>query len=143
MLFAYSDASVKGNIGVATTFIVTEDTFITCFSKTYGNVSSSVEVELLGVVQTMEYIYEHCKHERMVVLLMDNKSIAVRYIKMLSNWRVPKVTDFRAHYENLLEMSKGFVINIQHIRGHQHTHNPNKICDVLSKVCLSYSKGGK
>ena len=142
MLFAYSDASVKNNLGVATTFIVTEDTFVTCFSKAYPNVSSSVEVELLGVVQTMEYIYMNCKDEHYVVLLMDNKSIAVRYIKMLSNWKISKNVEFYDKYSKLLEMSKGFNINIQHIRGHQHTHNPNKICDVLSKVYLSYNREG-
>lgn len=137
MLFAYSDASVKGSKGAATTLILTEDTFITCFTKRYDKVSSSTEAELLGVVQTMEYISTYCKKEDKVVLLMDNKSIAVRYIKVLSTWSVPNRVEFKECYEKLLSMSKDFNVNVQHIRGHQHTHNPNKVCDILSKISIS------
>lgn len=137
MLFAYSDASVKGSIGAATTLIMTEDTFVTCFTKRYDKVSSSTEAELLGVVQTMSYISSNCKDEDKVVLLMDNKSIAVKYIRILSTWTVPRNMEFRDKYIKLLDMSRDFNVNVQHIRGHQHTHNPNKVCDILSKICIS------
>lgn len=137
MLFAYSDASVKGSTGAATTLIITEDTFVTCFTKKYTNVSSSTEAELLGVVQTMEYISTHCKKEDKVVLFMDNKSIAIKYIKALSTWNVSNKVEFKECYERLLDMSRDFNINVQHIRGHQHTHNPNKVCDILSKISIS------
>lgn len=137
MLLAYSDASVIGDACAATTLIVTEDAFVTCFTKKYTNVSSSTEAELLGVLQTMEYIGEHCKQADKVVMLMDNRSVAMKYIRILSAWSVPQRIGFRDKYVRLLELSKNFNVNIQHIRGHQHTHNPNKVCDILSKVCIS------
>lgn len=136
MLYAYSDATVKGTSGVATTILMTEDTFINCFSRYYEGVSSSVEIELLGVVQTMDYIAHECPDESRIVLFMDNKSIAVKYIRALATWSIPNDHDHKPLYEKLLKFSEGFNVNIQHIRGHQHTHNPNKVCDILSKVNL-------
>ena len=140
-MLAYSDATTKASTAVATTLLLTEDTFVACFSKRYENVSSSVEAELLGVVQTMEYLAQECSDESRIVLLMDNKSIIVKYIRILSQWAVPENQDFKPLYERLLACSKGFNINIQHIRGHQHTHNPNKVCDILSKVNLALGGG--
>lgn len=134
MLLAYCDASFKDNKAVATTLITTEDTFITCFSKTYTDVSSSVKAELLGVLQTMEYINNNCTKEKQVALFTDSRTIAVKYISMLSKWEVPPNEKEYEIYKKLLQYSASFNVNIQHIRGHQHTHNPNKVCDILSKV---------
>ena len=136
MLYVYSDAASKGTKAVATTFIITEDTFITCFSNVYENVSSSVTAELLGTVQAMKYVYENCSDEVQVVVLIDNKSIVIKYIKVLSEWVVEEDDENKELYEQLLVYSEGFKINVQHIRGHQHTQNPNKVCDVISKVYL-------
>lgn len=137
MYLAYSDASVKGKKCAAATLVMTEDTFIACFTKRYTNVSSSTEAELLGVIQTMEYVNANCSKEDSIVLLMDNKSVALRFIRMLSTKRVPNKIEFKDKYDYLLKLSTDFNISIQHIRGHQYTHNPNKVCDILSKICIS------
>ena len=134
MYYAYSDASTRGDSGAATTLILTDSEFVTCFTNVYEGVSSSTEAELLGVVQTMQYINQHCSPNSKVVLLTDSKAIAVKYIKILSNWVVPKNTDFYSYYVKLLQYSTGFNVSVQHIRGHQHTHNPNKVCDILSRL---------
>lgn len=136
MLFAYCDASYTTSTkrAAATTFICTEDTFITCFTKVYNDIESSVHAELLGVHQTMKYISENCKGIDKVVLATDSRTVAVKYISILANWIVPSTHEYYAEYKDLLNFSKDFNVNVQHVRGHQYTHNPNKICDVLSKL---------
>lgn len=134
MLLAYCDASYKNNKAIATTLITTEDTFVTCFSKPYTDVSSSVKAELLGVLQTIEYIYNGGFKDKQVVLFTDSRTIALKYISILAKWEVPENEKEAEIYKKLLFYSSTFNINVQHIRGHQHTHNPNKVCDILSKA---------
>lgn len=140
MYYAYSDASTRDDSCAATSLILTDDKYVTCFTNVYEHVSSSMEAELLGVVQTMQYISQHCPASSKVVLLTDSKAIAVQYIRILSTWKVREGCDFYEYYTKLLQYSAGFNVNVQHIRGHQHTHNPNKVCDILSKLYSSDTK---
>ena len=134
MLLAYCDASTKGKRAVATTLIMTETTFITCFSVTYEDVDSSTHAELLSVLQTVRYIREKCSNARRIVLFNDNLSVVLQFINALANWDVPPGVNNPEIFEKLLEYSKGMSISVQHIHGHQHTHNPNKVCDTLSRL---------
>ena len=136
MLLAYCDASytTSTKTAVATTFICTEDTFINCFTNVYKGIDHSVHAELLGVHQTMKYISENCKSGSKVVLATDSRTVLLKYISILANWIVPANSDYYKEYSDLLRFSKDFNVNVQHVRGHQYTHNPNKICDILSKL---------
>ena len=134
MLLAYCDASTKGGKAVATTLILTEKVFITCFSKTYDNVESSTHAELLSVLQTVQYVRESCPNAHRVVLFNDNLSVVTQFISALSSWSVPPNVNNPEIFEQLLKYSRGLSLSVQHIHGHQHTHNPNKVCDILSKI---------
>ena len=133
MLQAYCDASTKGATAVATTFIITEDTYVTCFTNTYHDVRSSTHAELLGVLQTIKYVHDHLEDKR-VMIFNDNLSIVTQYISILATWNVPDDVVERDTYLELLKYSKDMCISVKHIHGHQHSHNPNKICDILSKI---------
>lgn len=136
MLYGYSDASMKDNKVVATSLILSDSHFIDCFTKEYDNISTSTEAELRGVIQTVQYIKKHCNKEHQVVIITDNKAVALKYINILSNWVVPKNSANYESYKQLLELSEGFKVNVQNIRGHQESHNPNKVCDIMSKVYM-------
>ena len=137
VLYAYSDASVKGSKAAATTLIVDDTKFIACFTNNLPDNTKSTEAELRGVVQTMYYISENCSTDRDIVIVTDNKAIAIKYITLLKTQEVSGNSMYRSLYEELLKYSKGFHINVQNIRGHQQSHNPNKVCDVLSRVAVS------
>ena len=99
MLLAYCDASLhKNNRAVATTLILTEVMYVTCFSKTYENVASSTDAELLGVLQTVRYVHDNCADDKRVVLFTDNLSIVLQYISILANWSVPENINNREIY---------------------------------------------
>ena len=133
MLLAYCDASIKDSKAVATSFITTEDTYVTCFTKTYEDVRSSTHAELLGVLQTIKYISDELEDKR-VTIYSDNLSIVSQCINVLSTWEVPEDVVERDLYLELLAHCKNMCVSLKHVRGHQHMHNPNKICDILSKV---------
>lgn len=134
MLKAYCDACTKGTKAVATSLILTDNRFIACFSHTYEEVESSTHAELLGILQTVQFIHDKCDTSTRVFLYTDNLSIVSQCIRVLAKWEVPN--DFRNPelFKQFLDYSKDMNITIQHIRGHQRVHNPNKVCDALSKV---------
>lgn len=134
MLYGYSDASVINKSAAATTLIIDDNSFITCFTNTYENVNST-EAEFLGVLQTMAYISENCTDKK-VVLLTDNKTVVLRCISALSNWKVADGSLYEDYLKQFLKMCKSFSVSVQNIRGHQQSHNPNKICDIISRIYL-------
>ena len=114
--------------------ITTDTHFITCFENEYNEVESSIHAELLGVVQAMKYVSAHYPKGTQIAVFTDSRTVALKYIQILAAKSVAKNSLYFREYDSLLKLSEGYIINVQHIRGHQDTHNPNKVCDILAKL---------
>jgi len=130
MLTIYTDASVNKGYGCVCFVIVTEDTFIkrgVNFFKLQEDFTTT-DAEYFGVTSALQWVKDNMG-DVCINLYTDCKPIH-------NNWTVyKKLRDFDKlniklrHLSSLVDS-----LSIHHIKAHSMDFNPNKLCDITSRV---------
>lgn len=130
-LKVYTDSSTVGDVAAATTIIVTDTQYIGMFTDTY-EVASATEGELLSVLQSIKFLREHDLTDRQISIYCDCMSVVNQLKEILCKQEIPEDIKYRKRWVELFDLCSGLDVTAHHVRGHQESHNFNKVCDKLS-----------
>lgn len=137
MIEVYTDASVAKGKAVATCFVISSDNFIGYNSFEYKNVSSSLQGELLGIRDGIEYAIKCVPSREPVTVYCDSNS-ALSLVKCKNN-DAKNAKRFKEIVADIHLLCKNRCVNFLLIKGHQMEHNPNKVVDLISNSVLRLS----
>lgn len=137
MTSIYTDASVYKKIAVTTCFVLTADNFLGCKSFVHEDVTSTLQAELYGIRDGLEYVISSGKDKEPITVYCDSYP-AVDLMKCKSIDLLP--TQFRDLVQDTLKLCNGRNVNFMLIKGHQESHNPNKVVDLISNSVLRFIK---
>lgn len=138
MVEVYTDASVAKGSAVVSCFMVTSDQFIGAETTHYDNVDSSLQAELYGIRDGVKYVVKKPELNDIVVYC-DSQSALDLVQQRCDN--VEGSTLFKNIVDEILTLSQGKNISFILIKGHQLSHNPNKVVDLMSNSLLRFEKG--
>lgn len=130
----YTDgSSKKDRLGSCTAIIFSDSDFLGIV-KEASNFKGNDKAELKGVINGLEYVLNNKLDGSNVTVFTDYKKIVnVYYNRHLEKYEAYKEQEL---WQRLFELSSKLHFNIKRVRGHQNEHNPNKTCDILSKLRL-------
>lgn len=136
MVKIYTDASVAKGNAVSTCFVLTDTNFLGYNTFSYEGVETSVEGELLGVLNAAKYYQSLNVADTDVIIFCDS----INAINLISNLEAGETTKqtwrYKSLLESIVEFKQAIGFNLQLIEGHQMSHNPNKIVDLFSNSML-------
>lgn len=134
MFEIYTDASVSNGNAVSTCLVISPDAFIGYTVNKYTNISSSLHGELLGILDGIRYAKAAVlKPEDAAILYSDsNSAVSLLNSKKYSNAVDPNIL------KSIYEECTNYNITFEVVKGHQSSHNPNKIVDLTSNTVLRY-----
>lgn len=134
MFEIYTDASVSNGNAVSTCLVISPDAFIGYTVNRYTGISSSLHGELLGILDGIRYAKKAVlKPEDKTVLYSDSNSA----VSLLNSKKYSNAVDtsiLQAIYDECAD----YDITFEVVKGHQSSHNPNKIVDLTSNTVLRY-----
>ena len=106
-------------------------------TNTYTNVDTGARAELLGIIQTVEYLrnMEDVGH---ITIYCDSQSIITLYSKILQSGVLADTINYRDDWVKLIELSKGLDITPDHIYGHTDALTGNTVCDTVARSVLRW-----
>lgn len=134
MVSVYTDVSLRKGKAVATCLVMTTTTFIGYRTFEYDNVCTTMQGELLGILDGLRYL-ESCSDilgDDSVEVLCDSEA-ALGQINGTANSKLYQSTVAEIH--KLLPNNH---VEFNLIRGHQMQHNSNKVVDKVSNRVLRY-----
>lgn len=137
MIEVYTDASVFKGLAVCTCFVVTSDQFIGAKTKSYNNINSSLQGELLGIRECLDYVLNRTESGNIVVYC-DSQS-AIDLIERRRDGEEGCL--FSNIVDEILTLERERDVSFILIKGHQINHNPNKVVDLMSNSLLRFEKG--
>lgn len=137
--YIYSDGSKKWDKGIAVTLILSDYSYITEIPTKLKDASSS-KAELVGMCQGLQYIQANMPDawvdsNNTFIIKVDHEALVTTYNKIKNTGKVEN-TSCPHLWSVVLELVKGKNIKMQHIKGHQEIHNPNKTCDILAGILI-------
>lgn len=141
MVKIYTDASVAKGNAVSTCFVLTDTNFLGYNTFSYESVETSVEGELLGILNAAKYYQSLSVEDTDVVIFCDS----INAINLIGSVELGDATKQTWRYQDLLEsiiqLKQSIGFSLQLIEGHQMSHNPNKIVDLFSNSMLRIKNG--
>ena len=132
MIEVYTDASVSNGKAVTSCIVLDPKTFIGYNVKHFSNVSSSLQGELLGIREALKYVVNHTEPASDIIIYCDSNA-ALELVNLNDDTKPVRftkiITDIRK-YKSIVN------VKFQLIKGHQSTHNPNKVVDLISNSVL-------
>lgn len=142
MLQVFSDAGVyEGRAYVSTLILdIAEHHYVTFFCRKYDGVESSVVGELLGVIQSLEWVRENRPDAKEIELNVDSLAVIQKVCDYMKN-KVMGREVYPVLYMRLYSLCDEFSqIECYHVPSHQPGYNPNKACDVLCSYLIHTEK---
>lgn len=133
MIEIYTDVSIAKGHGVATCFILTPVNFMGYNTFEYTDINSSLQGELFGIRDGLKYALSVLDTEDVMTVYCDNKAAIALIQAVMEN---KSITKFKTIVNNIVKMCEGKDIRFVLIQGHQTSHNPNKIVDLISNSVL-------
>lgn len=137
MIEVYTDASVARGAAMVTCFIITSDQFIGANTTKYTNIGSSLQAEFLGIRDGIRYVSDRKKSDDIVVYCDSQSAIDLIQRRDDTGVDVP----FANVVDEILTLCSGRNVSFILIKGHQLSHNPNKVVDLMSNSLLRFEKG--
>ena len=135
MVNVYTDASVAHGKSVNTTFIIDDNCFLGCETFSHAPVSTSLEGELYGINDALDYIIKHYGDTNLPMVLWCDSDAAISYIDK-------QATEYTSIVNSIKSKMTKLDLELKLIRGHQVKKNPNKVVDILSNSILRLSSRG-
>ena len=132
MIKIYTDVSTRGGNAVATCFITSTTNFIGYRIFEYTQICSALQGELLGIRDGLQYLQSLDISDREVLLYCDSQA-ALDQINGVS-----KTPMFKTLISDIQKECSDLDIKFYYIQGHQRSHNPNKVVDLISKSALGF-----
>lgn len=138
-MLAYTDASYDVNTGeaVIVALLLSNDMFMGMYTERVKAASSS-EAELYGVLKAIEFIDINYPESSVIKIKTDNEANVRLYKRYTSNEEL--ITDSVKYcdvWRRIVEASKKRDIYLNHINSHLAVRNPNNVCDMLARCCLT------
>lgn len=132
-IIAFCDASYDkiSKKATACSIIMSDLMFHNYRVEVYENVDTGARAELLGIIQTIEYVRD-MKDVNTVTVYCDSATTISLYRNILKTGRINKKVAYEKDWKRLLKISEGLKVFPESIQGHRREHNPNKVCDVLA-----------
>ena len=137
MIKIFTDASVAHGKGVSTCFILTDYNYLGYNTFTYENVKTSVEGELLGILNAIRY-FDTLGYNDEVVIYCDSIHAITLIQNMEAGQTNSQINLYKKILRELVGLKRKYSMSIELIQGHQTTHNPNKIVDLVSNSTLRF-----
>lgn len=139
MLSIYTDASVKNNKAVATCFILSSKLFIGHNVFEFNNIGTSTLGEILGAINSIKYAVSIADESEPIQLFSD--SFAMRNLLKydLDTTTYDQALMYKEELKELKSLLEKHNINLRLIKGHQASHNPNKVVDLISNSVLRFN----
>ena len=138
MVRIFTDASVANGKGVSTCFILTDTNFLGYNTFTYESVRTSVEGELLGILNAIKYYNTLNCEDSEIIIYCDS----IHAINLVADFEAgltsTQIRIYNKILRELVEAKQMYPISLELIQGHQTTHNPNKVVDLISNSTLSF-----
>lgn len=133
----YSDGSrLDGDKGQAVTICLTDNDYLGYVQSSH-NTQSSSKMELIGVLQGLNYLVRNRIDTSNVTSYVDHESISAIYEKYRDKNIDEAKLEFKDIWQEILRLSYTLVrLHIKYIKGHQEKHNCNKTCDILAAMQL-------
>ena len=132
MIEVYTDASVSQGKAVVTCLVLDPTSFIGCNVVDYSNVTSSLHGELLGIRDALTYTLDHTEPANEIIIYCDSNA-ALDLVNLDDNVKIERFSNL---IKDIRKLKKNKKIKFQLIKGHQSTHNPNKVVDLISNSIL-------
>ncbi len=132
MIDVYTDVSVRKGKAIATCFVISPLNFLGCRTFEYTGVCSALQGELLGIRDGLNYVLNELIIDDAVTVHCDSIS-AVEQVNGTS-----PLKQFQKITKSIHSMCADKEVCFEYIKGHQATHNPNKIVDLISNSVLMY-----
>lgn len=138
-IVAFCDASHSSRTkrAVACSIILSDNMFHGIVTRTYTKVDTGARAELLGIIQTVEYL-KNMVDVGQITLYCDSRSMVTLYSRMLKSGVVAKQTNYVDDWLHLLDISEGMDITPNHIHGHTDELTCNTICDTVAHSVLRW-----
>lgn len=134
MFEIYTDASVSNGNAVSTCLVISPDAFLGYTVNQYTDITSSLHGELLGILDGIRYAKKTVlKPDDKAVLYSDSNSA----VSLLNSKKTNSAVGADIIQDIYAECSN-YNITFEVVKGHQSSHNPNKIVDLTSNTVLRY-----
>lgn len=133
MVEIYTDVSLAKGRGVATCFVMSSTSYIGYNMFEYTALNSSLQGELLGIRDGIKYVASLNTANEPVTLYCDNKA-AISLIN--SKLAGKSINKFERIVTDIVKAQGKMCVEYKLIQGHQSSHNPNKIVDLMSNSVL-------
>ena len=137
MIKIYTDASVAVPIGkaVTTCFVLSSSNFIGYNTVEYDMLNSSLQGELCGIRDGLNYLKDRLRTKDKVVLYCDSQEA----INLVNGIHIAVEKTDRDIVKEIQALLKDVDVKLVLIRGHRKDHNPNKVVDLISNSVLRLS----
>ncbi len=132
MIEVYTDVSVRNGNAVATCFILTSTHFIGSRTFEYKNVCSTLQGELLGLLDAIRFLKKVTVVKEPIRMFCDSED-ALKQVNGCS-----KSPTFKSLVASIHSECENVDVEFKYVKGHQRNHNPNKVVDLVSKSVLRY-----
>lgn len=132
MIDVYTDASVSKGKAAATCFVLTPNAYLGCRTFEYDNINSGIHGELVGLRDGIKYALEVVKDSTEPITVYCDSSSAINLIKD----KCAKSHTFKEIVTDINSLCDGHTVHFMLIKGHQVSHNPNKVVDLISNSVL-------
>lgn len=129
MIRVFTDAAVAKDTAVVSAIVLTDTDYLGFETRCYKDVSNSCLGELYGVLTGLQLLPRDCK-EKIIIYTDSNQTV-----HLLSD-NTKCLEPSQSVVDEIHELMYGLDIDIVHFKGHQQSHNPNKVVDLTSKKVL-------
>ena len=152
MIRCYSDSGTLvnsvGATSIATSLFLTDTTYLGMITNVYRNTQGTTDGELRGIWQSLEYVTINYPDEEDIEIVTDCESLVKKFNSLLKGApintvledSVPKGIKYYKTWKDIMKMCEGKKVTVYHVKGHQESHNPNKVCDLISTFMLNKMK---
>ena len=124
----YTDTSVAKGTAITTCLLLSSDLFLGMDTNTYKNIETSLHGELLAMRDGLSYLKSTGKSGD--VILHSDSATAINLVTSKSP------NKFKGLIQEIKSLEIGSSVKYKLIRGHQITHNPNKVVDLVCNTVL-------
>lgn len=140
MVEIFTDATTSGGIAISCCIVMEDNKFIGQRVIRHKS-DTSVCSEVLGAISALEYAKTKVTIDN-AILYCDSSAVIDLLSYNVDKSRNGQVAKYREHLKQLKKLRDEHGVQITLYRGHQTTHNPNKVVDLVCNSVLRYHKGG-
>lgn len=131
MINIYTDASYVDNKAVTVGLILSDKAFIGCVINEQENVISTLQAELISIRDSLRYLNKNKLSDETTLYCDSMQAVDICNEKQEPLSKYKKIT------QDIINIKCKYNVNIKYIKGHQYSHNSNKIVDLLGKSILA------